>query len=112
MGWASGSCLMDDVIQGLKKKLPPDVRREVYKVLIPAFEDSDCDTLMECFDSDKAFVEAYCEVNPREAGYQAAAGGAPRSANPHSPRSKAGREWLYGWEEHQAWLEDFGDGEP
>jgi hypothetical protein len=59
MGWSSGSGLMSDIIFGLKKVEKDAARREaIYGVLIPAFEDQDCDTLYECEREDKAFKAA------------------------------------------------------
>lgn len=66
MGWSSGSDLMDSVIFALKPVKDAAVRRGVYAVLIPAFEDMDCDTLYECRGEDKAFDAALDNANPDE----------------------------------------------
>ena len=65
MGWASGSRLMSAVIETLVENVTDDkARAEIYRGIIPAFENMDCDTLMECFDDDEVFVEVYRELNP------------------------------------------------
>jgi hypothetical protein len=59
MGWASGSCLMGEVIRVIKKEVPDDEqRRLIYKGLIKAFRNEDCDTLDECIGDDPAFDAA------------------------------------------------------
>lgn len=64
MGWSTGSLLMSDIISVLEKKLLFYDRKEIYELLIPIFENYDCDTLYECADDDKAFHEALLEVDP------------------------------------------------
>jgi len=67
MGWGSGSYLMIDIIRALKRaRISPKDRTKIYKVLIPAFEDHDCDTLYECVDDDAAFKQVYEKLNPPE----------------------------------------------
>jgi hypothetical protein len=59
MGWSGGSGMMDGIVRGLRKaKLPDDVRLKVYKVLVPAFEGEDCDTLYECWGADPMLDKA------------------------------------------------------
>lgn len=65
MGWSSGSELMSTVISVIQPHIPDaDVRKNVYKPLIAAFEDMDCDTMGECQDEDPAFDAALREVHP------------------------------------------------
>lgn len=65
MGWASGSRLMSSIIEPLKKNVKDaSVRQSVYEDLIRAFEDADCDTLMECEGEDKAFDKALKKLHP------------------------------------------------
>lgn len=64
MGWASGSRLMNKIIGALKKaEVTEETRAEVYKAIIPAFENEDCDTLDECSDSDRVFKKVLRELN-------------------------------------------------
>lgn len=59
MGWSSGSGMMSDIISGLKKVEKDAAKRQaIYEVLIPAFENQDCDTLYECEGADPAFKKA------------------------------------------------------
>lgn len=63
MGWSSGSALMSQIIQNLKKVEKDEAQRKaVYMALIPPFEDHDCDTLYECADDDRAFKKALKEL--------------------------------------------------
>ena len=63
MGWASGSALMRDVIDGvMETKAKPKVREKLYYKLIQAFEDHDCDTLDECLEIDPAFDKAWQQL--------------------------------------------------
>ena len=65
MGWASGSILMSDVIEGLlKKEVAEDVRMTVYEVLIPAMQSRDWDTEMECIDEDEAYQKTLQKLHP------------------------------------------------
>ena len=67
MSWKSGSSLMSDIIDELKERVLDDaVREEVYSVLIEAFQDSDCDTLAECYGDDSAFDAAYDDIHFEE----------------------------------------------
>lgn len=67
MSWKSGSSLMDNIIEELKDRVFDDqVREEVYSVLIEAFQDSDCDTLAECYGQDSAFDAAYDDIHFEE----------------------------------------------
>ena len=65
MGWGSGATLMSRVIKGLKDEGLKDHERErVYKVLIPAMQDLDWDTEMDCLEQDHAFDAALLELHP------------------------------------------------
>jgi hypothetical protein len=65
MGWASGSGLFSDVIRILQKSVKEEsVRKKIYKELISAFEDMDCDTLDECVEKDNAFDDVWEWLHP------------------------------------------------
>lgn len=65
MGWGSGSSLMCRVIDTVKCNVRTQAHREeIYFDLINAFEDYDCDTLMECTGEDKAFDKVLAEIHP------------------------------------------------
>jgi hypothetical protein len=50
---------MSKVIRAVQAEVPDDdARRRIYKPLIRAFEDDDCDTLYECKGKDPAFDKA------------------------------------------------------
>lgn len=56
MGWSSGSRLMSDIIDAVYSNVrDKSARAKIYEILIPAFEDFDCDTLSECTDVDEEF---------------------------------------------------------
>ena len=60
MGWASGSTLFSKVIEVIEANVAGQKsREEIYKGLIEAFEEADCDTLDECLGDDPAFDAAY-----------------------------------------------------
>ena len=60
MGWASGSQVMSDIIDGVKKQFPDnfETRKKLYILIIEALEMSDWDTQDECMEQDKAYDEA------------------------------------------------------
>lgn len=65
MSWASGSMLMDGIIETIDDLVPNyQTRVEIYKRMIELFEDEDCDVLEECIESSPAFQEAYNSVHP------------------------------------------------
>lgn len=64
MGWASGSSLMNDVIQAIRGHVPPGPRREIYGKLIDSFEDMDWDTQSECLGHDPVFDAALADRHP------------------------------------------------
>lgn len=67
MGWSSGSELMRDIISSLNAHgVKNGVQVEIYKDLIRAFENYDCDTLYECIEDDICFKTAYKELNSEE----------------------------------------------
>lgn len=66
MGWASGSSLFGRVIEILQLRVEFNKRCELYRELIDAFEDSDCDTLYECVGHDEAFDKVWRELYPEE----------------------------------------------
>lgn len=99
MGWASGSGLMSEIIDGLKPLLPATERRKVYKVLIECFENNDCDTLMECVEQDGAYEAAFRECDACYDGRLCFDEGKPKTANPHKAGSRESRDWDEGWQE-------------
>lgn len=70
MGWASGSRLLNNVIDVVATNVDDaDERVAIYLGLIEAFEDFDCDTIDECLGNDDSFDEAYEEyygIEPEE----------------------------------------------
>ena len=49
MGWSTGSRLFSRIIEDLEDEITStETRENIYKLLIPLFEDEDCDTLDEC----------------------------------------------------------------
>lgn len=65
MGWASGSSLFSEVISAIKPRISDvTLRKEIYKDLINAFENSDWDTQDECMGEDEAYDAALVEVHP------------------------------------------------
>lgn len=63
MGWASGSSLMDDIVEQINKRcfMSVDQKEQLYKVLIDCFENRDCDTLQEI--NDKTFKKVYQQIH-------------------------------------------------
>ncbi len=62
MGWASGSELASEIVKAIKVEIPDAKRRKrIYKKIITAFENADCDTLDECEGEDPAFDAALKE---------------------------------------------------
>lgn len=64
MGWASGSRLFGKVIEAAKSRMSDRERKDFYKEVIDAFEDSDWDTQDECLGADPMFDEALREFHP------------------------------------------------
>lgn len=64
MGWGSGSTVMSPIIETAKKYVPAEVRKDFYKEVILALEDSDWDTQSECIGQDPIFDEALKELHP------------------------------------------------
>lgn len=65
MSWKSGSSLAEEIINILKDNVTDKgVRMDIYRELIPAFENNDCDTLYKCKGVDKAFDKVYDEIYP------------------------------------------------
>ena len=59
------SRLFSAVIEAIKEEVPhAEIRKEVYRKLIKAFEDEDCDTLSECLGEDFAYDAVYNELYP------------------------------------------------
>lgn len=65
MGWASGSYIMQPVIDALKAEVKDDAtRKRIYLSIIPAFEQEDWDTQDECLGTDDEFDAALKELHP------------------------------------------------
>jgi hypothetical protein len=65
MGWASGSHLMNKLIDATKKHVPEvKVREKLYRAFIKALDDQDWDTHNECEGRDPAFDAALRKVHP------------------------------------------------
>lgn len=60
MGWNRGSQLMSDIIDVVYTNVRDNkARTKIYSSLIEAFEDMDCDTLMECMGVDDEYDRIY-----------------------------------------------------
>lgn len=65
MGWGSGSYLMSEVQQGMMEKgIPKPIRKTLYEILIPAMQDRDWDTELDCMGYDPAFDEVLRSLHP------------------------------------------------
>jgi len=65
MGWASGSQVMDGIIEVVQKEIKdPKVRFRLYKGIILALEEQDWDTENECEGTDDAYDKALKELHP------------------------------------------------
>jgi hypothetical protein len=65
MGWGSGSVLMSQIMRGLKKRnVTEETRKIVYEILIPAMQDSDWDTEMDCMGDDSAYDATLRALHP------------------------------------------------
>lgn len=63
MGWAKGSYVMEEVINGLlSESFTEEERVRIYKVLIPAMQNCDWDTEYECLEQDEAYDQAMREL--------------------------------------------------
>jgi len=64
MSWSAGSIIFSEIIQALKEHISDDeIRANIYRDIIPSFEDKDCDNLCECLDEDDAFDTAYNDTS-------------------------------------------------
>lgn len=57
MGWSSGGRLMGQII-GELKEASPEIRAQVYPILIRAFSNMDCDVLYEEMGVDPVYDQA------------------------------------------------------
>jgi hypothetical protein len=66
MGWASGSYIMNDIIDGMKDQFPymPSTREIVYRIVIPALENGDWDTQDESMGLDPSFDVVMKDLHP------------------------------------------------
>ena len=68
MGWASGSELLGTILEAFEVEdlVPIDAKRRIYRRMIEAFEDRDCDTIEECLGIDDDFDEVWYEIYPSD----------------------------------------------
>lgn len=65
MGWARGSSLLCDLIEIIEEGVPADTDKvALFKQIITAFEDMDCDTIGECMNQNSAFDQAVKLLHP------------------------------------------------
>ncbi len=65
MGWGGGTRIAGDMIRSIEGKVPHQYTRvDIYKDLIAALENADCDNLGECIGISDAFDEALKELDP------------------------------------------------
>jgi hypothetical protein len=67
MGWTSESMtrLFGRIVENLEEEVPDiDTREGIYRVLIPIFEDEDCNTLEDILGEDVAFDSVFEELYP------------------------------------------------
>jgi hypothetical protein len=65
VGWNSGGEIFYNVIEILQKEMTDDaVRQRIYERLIPAFQNQDWDTEMECVGTDPAYDAALKKLEP------------------------------------------------
>lgn len=66
MGWASGTYVARDIIEGLQNEVYDyDVRIQIYIEVIKALESNDWDTQDEAMGLDEAFDEAMKKLHPK-----------------------------------------------
>ena len=66
MGWASGSAIMNAIIDAVKPHVAEkEARKAIYTPIINALEDGDWDTQDESMERDDAFDEALTELHPK-----------------------------------------------
>jgi len=65
MGWASGSDLMESIINVISKEIPDKSKRyRIYRRIIIAMERHDWDTQNECIGIDPEFDKALKKLHP------------------------------------------------
>lgn len=66
MGWSSGSRLLSIIVDEIEEIISSRSDRvEIYKIVISAFKDFDCDVIHECItDQTNAFAEAFYTLHP------------------------------------------------
>lgn len=63
MGWSRGSDLFASIAEIIEAVVANEAdRREIYEEIIAAFEDHDCDTLMECTGIDSVLDDLLEEI--------------------------------------------------
>ena len=63
MGWSKGSDVMEYVMVALKDE-DEDIRRKLYRTLIPAMEQCDWDTQDECLGYDPIYDQVLTKLHP------------------------------------------------
>jgi hypothetical protein len=48
----------------LEKKVPPESRKAIYEILIPAMQDQDWDTEVDCMHEDPVYDDLLKELHP------------------------------------------------
>jgi hypothetical protein len=94
MGWASGSCLMGELIDAFTESIkdaPDDQVIEFWKRAIVVFESEDWDTQNECVGKNPLWDEAYFQHDPYSGGYFY-----NTASNPYSPNTNSYSEWERG----------------
>lgn len=70
MGWASGSGLMNEIIDAVGGGTNTYKERvDFYVKLIKIFSEYDCDTLEECLDQDDCYDEAFYKLHSEYKSY-------------------------------------------
>ena len=65
MGWASGCYVMNRIIENLQAEIDSEIyRKRLYKLIIPALQDADWDTELDCIGRDPAYDHAIRELHP------------------------------------------------
>lgn len=65
MGWSTGSQMFEEIAVVIRANISDfEARCDIYREIIPIFEDYDCDTLHECLGNDEAFDQVWKEIYP------------------------------------------------
>jgi len=65
MGWASGTEIMQGIIEAAQEHIPDDDERyKFYKKVVKTMQSHDWDTMDECLGEDDSYDELYEDLNP------------------------------------------------